>query len=202
MPNQSTYEGWPKELVAETRKVKRLTYLEKIEPLRRPCFKPDGEEQLQKVVPDLTLEKLILRNGPRETPEPTAVLVSVTSGRSSASRSRICTVCLTLDVTSTARHEAQGAARARRRGRAKHRHHRARHAIRPLGLLSHHGASWWGRGLLRQSTRTSPLKVEGTARANRRGPAKALVAGARRLAAILHRMWTDNTVHRWQPQSA
>jgi len=56
--------------------------------------------------------------------------------------------------------------------------------------------------ILRQRTRSSPLKVWGMALAKRRGPAKALVAVARRLATILHRMWIDNTDYRWQPQTA
>ena len=55
---------------------------------------------------------------------------------------------------------------------------------------------------MRQRTKSSPLKVWGMALAKRRGPAKALVAVARRLATILHRMWTDNTEYRWQAQSA
>lgn len=50
--------------------------------------------------------------------------------------------------------------------------------------------------------RSSPLKVWDMALAKRRGPAKALVAVAGRLATILHRMWIDNTEYRWQAQSA
>jgi len=38
--------------------------------------------------------------------------------------------------------------------------------------------------------------------AKRRGPAKALVAAARRLAVILHRMWIDGTEFRWKTQTA
>ncbi|OJH43083.1 IS110 family transposase [Paracoccus sp. SM22M-07] len=56
--------------------------------------------------------------------------------------------------------------------------------------------------IMRQKTKSSPLKVWGTALAKHRGPAKALVAVARRLATILHRMWIDNTEYRWQAQPA
>ena len=56
--------------------------------------------------------------------------------------------------------------------------------------------------ILRQNTKSSPLKVWGMGLAKRRGPAKALVAVARRLAVILHRMWVDGTEYRWQAQTA
>jgi transposase len=56
--------------------------------------------------------------------------------------------------------------------------------------------------ILRRNMKSSPLKVWGMALAKRRGPAKALVAVARRLAAILHRMWIDGTEYRWQTQTA
>ncbi|MFT4013983.1 MAG: hypothetical protein QM682_11380, partial [Paracoccus sp. (in: a-proteobacteria)] len=56
--------------------------------------------------------------------------------------------------------------------------------------------------ILRQNTKSSPLKVCGMALAKRRGPAKALVGAARRLAVILHRMWIDGTEYRWQPRTA
>lgn len=56
--------------------------------------------------------------------------------------------------------------------------------------------------ILRRNMKSSPLKVWGMALAKRRGPAKALVAVARRLAAILHRMWIDGSEYRWQTQTA
>jgi transposase len=56
--------------------------------------------------------------------------------------------------------------------------------------------------ILRQNTKSSPLKVWGMTLAKRRGPAKALVAVARRLAVILHRMWIDGTEYRWKTQTA
>lgn len=56
--------------------------------------------------------------------------------------------------------------------------------------------------ILRQNTKSSPLKVWGMALAKRRGAAKALVAVARRLAVILHRMWIDGTEYRWKTQTA
>lgn len=56
--------------------------------------------------------------------------------------------------------------------------------------------------ILRQNTKSSPLKVWGMALAKRRGPAKALVAVARRLAVVLHRMWIDGTEYRWKTQIA
>lgn len=56
--------------------------------------------------------------------------------------------------------------------------------------------------ILRQNTKSSPLRVWSMALAKRRGPAKALVAVARRLAVILHRMWIDGTEYRWQTQTA
>lgn len=55
--------------------------------------------------------------------------------------------------------------------------------------------------ILRLNTKSSPLKVWGMALAKRRGPAKALVAVARRLAVILHRMWIDGTEYRRQTQA-
>lgn len=56
--------------------------------------------------------------------------------------------------------------------------------------------------IMRRNTRSSPLRVWGVAVAKRRGPLRALVAVARRLAIILHRMWSDNTEYRWQGQTA
>lgn len=54
--------------------------------------------------------------------------------------------------------------------------------------------------IMRKNTKRSPLKIWGQAIAKRRGPMRALVAVARRLAIVLHRMWTDNTEYRWEAQ--
>lgn len=51
--------------------------------------------------------------------------------------------------------------------------------------------------LLTQSRRWSWLKAWGTRVAQRRGVKRAVVAVARRLAVILHRMWMDSTDFRW-----
>ena len=49
--------------------------------------------------------------------------------------------------------------------------------------------------------RWNPLKVWGIAVARRRGMQKAIVAVARKLAIVLHRMWRDNTDFRWTAPS-
>jgi transposase len=58
--------------------------------------------------------------------------------------------------------------------------------------------------LLTQSRHWSWLKAWGMRVAQRRGMRRAIVAVARRLAVILHRMWTDGTDFRWgsEPASA
>ena len=56
--------------------------------------------------------------------------------------------------------------------------------------------------LLTRCTKWSTLKAWGMRIAQRRGLAKARVAVARKLAVILHRMWTDQTVFRWGKASA
>ena len=45
--------------------------------------------------------------------------------------------------------------------------------------------------------RWNPLKAWGIEVARRRGMQKAIVAVARKLAIVLHRMWRDNTNFRW-----
>ena len=50
--------------------------------------------------------------------------------------------------------------------------------------------------------RWNPLKAWGIAVARRRGMQKAIVAVARKLAIVLHRMWRDNTNFRWTGASA
>jgi transposase len=56
--------------------------------------------------------------------------------------------------------------------------------------------------LMTRSSRWSGLKAWGMQVARRRGQKKALVAVARRLAVILHRMWVDGTEFRWGPQAS
>ena len=51
--------------------------------------------------------------------------------------------------------------------------------------------------MLRPSTRWSWLKAWAMKVAQRRGSGKAVVALARRLAVIMHRMWCDGTEFRW-----
>ena len=51
--------------------------------------------------------------------------------------------------------------------------------------------------LLTQSRHWSSLKAWGMKVAQRRGMRRAIVAVARRLAVVLHRMWTDGTDFRW-----
>ena len=51
--------------------------------------------------------------------------------------------------------------------------------------------------MLRPSTRWSWLKAWAMKVAQRRGSGKAVVALARRLAVIMHRMWCDDTEFRW-----
>ena len=56
--------------------------------------------------------------------------------------------------------------------------------------------------LLTRVTRWSALKAWGTAVAKRRGLRRATVAVARKLAVILHRMWTDGSEFRWRSEEA
>ena len=56
--------------------------------------------------------------------------------------------------------------------------------------------------LLTQSRHWSWLKAWGMRVAQRRGMRRAIVAVARRLAVILHRMWTDGTDFRWASEPA
>lgn len=55
--------------------------------------------------------------------------------------------------------------------------------------------------LLRPQTKPSALKAWGLRVAKRRGLAKAMIAVARRLAVILHRMWIDRTPFRWTAET-
>ena len=56
--------------------------------------------------------------------------------------------------------------------------------------------------LLTRVTRWSWLKAWAMEVAKRRGQRRAIVALARRLAVIMHRMWTDGTDFRWTRQAA
>jgi len=56
--------------------------------------------------------------------------------------------------------------------------------------------------LLMRSTKWSWLKTWAMQIARRRGVKKAIVALARRLAVVMHRIWVDGTEFRWTPQQA
>jgi hypothetical protein len=56
--------------------------------------------------------------------------------------------------------------------------------------------------LLTQSRKWSWLKAWGIRVAQRRGLRRAIVAVARRLAVVLHRMWVDGSDFRWRKDSA
>jgi hypothetical protein len=56
--------------------------------------------------------------------------------------------------------------------------------------------------LLRPQAKPSALKAWGLRAAKRRGMAKAMIAVARRLSVILHRMWVDRVPFRWTDEPA
>ena len=56
--------------------------------------------------------------------------------------------------------------------------------------------------LLTHSGKWSWLKAWGVRMAQRRGMRRAIVAVARRLAVVLHRMWVDGSEFRWSKNSA
>lgn len=56
--------------------------------------------------------------------------------------------------------------------------------------------------MLTRTVRISPLKSWALAVARRRGAKKARVALARKLGVVLHRMWADGTMFRWQDETA
>jgi transposase len=56
--------------------------------------------------------------------------------------------------------------------------------------------------MLVRSTRWSGLKTRAMQIARRRGMKKAIVALARRLAVIMHRLWIDGTEFRWTREVA
>ncbi len=56
--------------------------------------------------------------------------------------------------------------------------------------------------MLTRSSKWSPLKAWGMKLAKSRGHKRAVIAVARKLAVILHRMWIDNTQFRWSAEAA
>jgi transposase len=56
--------------------------------------------------------------------------------------------------------------------------------------------------MLTRSSKWSPLKAWGMKLAKTRGHKKAVIAVARKLAVILHRMWIDDTQFRWSTEAA
>ena len=56
--------------------------------------------------------------------------------------------------------------------------------------------------MLTRSSKWSPLKAWGVKLAETRGHKKAVIAVARKLAVILHRMWIDDTQFRWSTEAA
>jgi len=56
--------------------------------------------------------------------------------------------------------------------------------------------------MMTRSSRWSPLKVWGMQLAKQRGHKRAVVALARKLGVILHRMWLDGTTYRWSAEGA
>jgi hypothetical protein len=56
--------------------------------------------------------------------------------------------------------------------------------------------------MLTQSRKWSWLKAWGIRVAQRRGIRRAIVAVARRLAVVLHRMWVDGSEFRWSKEGA
>jgi transposase len=56
--------------------------------------------------------------------------------------------------------------------------------------------------LLTRTQRWSSLKAWGMAVAKRRGMRRAVVAVARKLAIVMHRIWSDGTEFRWTREEA
>jgi hypothetical protein len=56
--------------------------------------------------------------------------------------------------------------------------------------------------LLTRTQRWSSLKAWGMAVAKRRGMRRAVVAFARKLAIVMHRIWSDGTEFRWTREEA
>ena len=56
--------------------------------------------------------------------------------------------------------------------------------------------------LLTRSKRYSSIRVWGLGIAKRRGHRRAVIAVARKLAVLMHRIWADGTEYRWQREAA
>ena len=56
--------------------------------------------------------------------------------------------------------------------------------------------------LLTRSKKYSGIRIWGPGIAKRRGLRRAAVAVARKLAVLMHRIWTDGTEYRWQREAA
>jgi transposase len=56
--------------------------------------------------------------------------------------------------------------------------------------------------MLTRSTKWSWLKAWGMKIARHRGIKRAIVAVARRMAVVMHRMWVDNTDFQWRKEAA
>ena len=76
------------------------------------------------------------------------------------------------------------------------------------GAISKHGDTWLrttlyqaALALLTRTKRWSALKAWGVRVAMRRGIGRAIVATARKLAILLHRMWTDGAEYRWTKEA-
>ena len=79
--------------------------------------------------------------------------------------------------------------RLRRRGVQMWRRPATHNALRSRTLTAYHNRKWpW-------------LKAWGVRVAQRRGMRRAIVAVARRLAVVLHRMWVDGSEFRWRKDS-
>jgi transposase len=74
----------------------------------------------------------------------------------------------------------------------------------PNKLINHHDRPLWqgDRERMTRVQKWSWLKAWAMNIAKRRGQKKAIVALARRLAVIMHRMWSDGTEFRWTREMA
>jgi transposase len=59
-----------------------------------------------------------------------------------------------------------------------------------------------GLALLTRSTKHSSIRAWGLALAKRRGLRRAIIAVARKLAIVMHRIWMDGTEYRWDAKPA
>ena len=87
--------------------------------------------------------------------------------------------------------------RVRREARARERHRHRSGAISRCGDEMMRVMLYEAAQSMLRSTRWSWLKAWAMQIARRRGMKKAIVALARRLAVIMHRIWVDGTEFRW-----